>query len=185
MLQKGRMEDAQKSLEKAVAIYPQFAAAWNELGTLFGQKNMLPEARKAYQSAIAADPRYVPPMDGLAYVAGLENKWDEVTKLTDDVIRLDPVGYPRSYFLNGMAKYRASDFNGAEKSTREAIKLDGLHEYSQAHFQLALILIMKKDKPGAAEQLRAYIAANPKAGDVPEAQKQLATLEEEMKNAKK
>jgi len=118
-------------------------------------------------------------------VAGLENKWEEVAQLTDDVIRLDPVDYPRSYFLNGMAKYRARDFDGAEKSTREAIKLDGLHEFPQAQFQLALILIMKRDSAGAAEQLRAYIAANPKASDVPAAQKELATLEEELKNAKK
>jgi Flp pilus assembly protein TadD len=184
-LEKGRMDDAQKSLEKAVAIYPQFAAAWNELGTLFARKNMLTEARNAYRSSIAADARYVPPMDGLAYVAGLENKWEEVAQLTGDVIRLDPSDFPRSYFLNGMAKYRASDFDGAEKSTREAIRLDGLHEFPQAQFQLALILIIKKDKPGAAEQLRSYIASNPKGGDLPAAQKELATLEEEMKSGKK
>src|SRR5580704_10240832 len=67
-LQKGRLEDAQKSLEKAVAIYPQFAAAWNELGMMYGQLGKLTEARNAYRSAIAADARYVPPIDGLAYV---------------------------------------------------------------------------------------------------------------------
>src|SRR5271165_807751 len=128
-LQRGRLDDAQKSLEKAVAIYPQFAAAWNELGTLYGQLGKLTEARNAYRSAIAADARFVPPIDGLAYVAGLENKWDEVAQLTGDVIRLDPVDYPRSYFLNGMAKYHNRDFDGAEKSTREAIKLDRVHEF--------------------------------------------------------
>lgn len=184
-LERGRLDDAQKSLEKAVAIYPQFAAAWNELGTIYGQKGMLTDARNAYRSAIAADARYVPPIDGLAYVAGLENKWEEVAQLTNDVIRLDPLDYPRSYFLNGMAKYRARDVAGAEKSTREAIRLDGAHEFPQAQFQLALILIMKRDPAGAAEQFRAYIAANPKGGDLIAAQQQLAALEEELKNAKK
>jgi Tfp pilus assembly protein PilF len=185
LLQKGRLDDAQKSFEKAVALYPQFAAAWNELGTLYAQKGMPAEARNAYRSAIGADARFVPPIDGLAFVSAQESKWDEVTQLTGDVIRLDPVDYPRSYFLNGMAKYRARDFDGAEKSTREAIKVDGLHEFPQAQFQLALILIMKRDNAAAAEQLRAYIAAYPKGGDVPAAQKELAALDEELKKAKK
>jgi len=185
LLQRGRQDDAQKSLEKAVALYPQFAAAWNELGALYAQKGTLAEARNAYRSAIGADARYVPPIDGLAFVAAREDKWEEVAQLTGEVIRLDPVDFPRAYFLNGMAKYRARDFDGAEKSTREAIKVDGLHEYPQAQFQLALILVMKKDPAGAAEQLRAYIAANPKGDDLPRARQELAALEEELKNAKK
>lgn len=185
LLQKGRMEDAQKSLEKAVAIYPQFAAAWNELGLMFARRDAMTEARNAYRSAISADARYVPPLDGLAFVAAREDKWDEVAQLTSEVIRLDPAGFPRAYFLNGMAKYRARDFDGAEKSTREAIKVDGLHEFPQAQFQLALILIMKRDNAGAAEQLRSYLAANPKGSDAPAAQRELTALEEELKNAKK
>jgi len=36
--QKGKLDDAQKSLEKAVAMYPSSAAAWFELGRVQLQK---------------------------------------------------------------------------------------------------------------------------------------------------
>jgi len=36
---KGKIEDAQKNLEKAVNIYPQFAAAWSELGAIHEKNN--------------------------------------------------------------------------------------------------------------------------------------------------
>jgi len=182
---KDRAEDAQKNLAKAVALYPQFAAAWNDLGDLYAEKGALAEARNAYRSAIGADARFVPPLDGLASVAAREEKWDEVIQLTSEAIRLDPMDFPRAYFLNGMAKYRARDFDAAEKSTREAIKTDVLRQYPQAQFQLGLILMMKKDIAGAAEQMRAFLAANPNSDDAPLARRQLADLDEKLKNAKK
>jgi tetratricopeptide (TPR) repeat protein len=176
LLAKGKPDEGQKSLEKAVAAYPEFAAAWYDLGALYLRKDSLADARNAFKSSMAADAHFVPPVEGLAMVAVREDKWEEVLQLTSEVIRLDPVDFAAAYFFHGMASYRKRDFDAAAKSTREAIKLDRLHEFPQAQYQLGLILMMKGDLPGAGEQFRAYLAANPNGDDAAGARRQLETL---------
>jgi len=185
LLAKGKTDEAQKSLEKAVAGYPQFAAAWNELGDMYFKKGALADARNAYKSAIGADSLFIPPVQGLALVAFREDKWDEVLQLTSEVIRMDAQDFPGAFFLNGIAKYRQRDFDAAEKSTRQAIQLDSLHQYPQAQYQLGLILMMKGNFPGASEQFSGYLAANPNGDDAAGARAQLSAMEERMKIGKK
>ena len=58
---KNKMEDAEKSLQKAVEIYPQYAAAWTELGRLQYANHDTAGAQRSFQQALAADPKYARP----------------------------------------------------------------------------------------------------------------------------
>ena len=71
-LGKKNSAEAQKNFEKAVEIYPRYAAAWYELGSLSEQKNLIDDARKSYQQAVAADAeiRSAPRAPGLDCTAG-------------------------------------------------------------------------------------------------------------------
>src|SRR5262249_18415311 len=69
--------EAEKELNKAVQIYPQFAAAWTLLGDIHRQYDQFEEARVEYAKAMAADPQYVNPVYGLATIAMQQKKWDE------------------------------------------------------------------------------------------------------------
>src|SRR5215813_2973151 len=60
-LDANKQAEAEKELEKAVKIYPNFAAAWSLLGDLHQQQKQLDQAVKDYQQALTADPQYVNP----------------------------------------------------------------------------------------------------------------------------
>ena len=49
------------------------------------------------------------------------SRWRE---LTDTVVKLDSFDYPQAYFLNALSNYYLKNIDAAEKSAREAVRLD-------------------------------------------------------------
>ncbi|HYP13110.1 MAG TPA: tetratricopeptide repeat protein, partial [Bryobacteraceae bacterium] len=54
-VKKKKNEEAELSLRKAVEIYPKYALAWYELGTVLLQQSKVDDARNAFNEAIKAD----------------------------------------------------------------------------------------------------------------------------------
>jgi tetratricopeptide (TPR) repeat protein len=183
-LRKGKTADAQKELEKAVSEYPQFAAAWYELGLIHEKGNDLAEARKYYAQAIAADAKLVTPYLHLAQLAVRERKWQEAADTSGRVIKLDPVDFPDAFFYNALSNYNLQRFDAAEASARQAQKLDTAHRWPKADRLLGAILYEKQNYTGAAEQLRNYLTFAPDATDAAEVKAQLAELEKLSGDAK-
>jgi tetratricopeptide (TPR) repeat protein len=176
-LRKGKTADAQKELDKAVTAYPQFAAAWNDLGMLHEQGKDLTQARDCYSKAVAADPKLVPPYLHLTQLWLPEKNWQQVADITARVIKLDPVDYPEAYFYNAVAEYNMGKYEAAEVSAREAQKLDTAHKYPQVQHVMGVILYQKKDYAGAADQMRQYLLLAPDAPDASQVKQQLTELE--------
>ena len=176
-LRKDKTADAQKDLEKATSLYPQFAAAWYDLGVLQEKSNNAAEARKCYSQAIAADPKFVSPYLPLAVLSGGDKNWQEMADTTSRLIKLDPVDFPEAYYYNAAANYNLSKIDVAEASAREALKLDTAHRFPKVEHILGLILYQKNDYAGAAEQMRKYLIDAPNAPDVQQVKTQLAELE--------
>jgi len=183
-LRKGKTADAQKELEKAVSAYPQFAAAWYELGLIHEKGNDPGEARKYYAQAMATDAKLVTPYLHLTQLAVRERKWQEAADTSDRAIKLDPVDFPDAYLFNAVANYNLKRFDAAEASARQAQKLDTAHRWPKADHVLGAILYAKKDFTGAAEQLRNYLTFAPDATDAGEVKAQLAEIEKLSGDAK-
>jgi tetratricopeptide (TPR) repeat protein len=183
-LRKGKPADAQKELEKAVSAYPQFAAAWYELGLIHEKGNDPGEARKYYAQAMATDAKLVTPYLHLTQLAVRERKWQEAADTSDRAIKLDPVDFPDAYLFNAVANYNLKRFDAAEASARQAQKLDTAHRWPKADHVLGAILYAKKDFTGAAEQLRNYLTFAPDATDAGEVKAQLAEIEKLSGDAK-
>ena len=177
-LSKKNPTEAQKEFEKAVGIYPRYAAAWYELGRLNEQKNEFDEARKSYGQAVVADAKYIPPHERLAWIALRETKWQEVADDTDAILRLDPIDYPDAYYLSGAANLQLGNLDVAEKNAREAVTRDTAHRNPRASYVLGLILAQKRDYAGSAPLLRAFLEKNPDAPDAATVRQQLAAIEQ-------
>ena len=76
-----------------------------------------------------------------------------------------------------MAHYNLKQVDAAEKSVREAERLDTRHEYPDSEHLLGVILAQRKDFAGAAEHLRAYLQYRPNASDAEAVREQLAQIE--------
>ena len=160
-----KLAEAEKDLNKAVHLYPQFAAAWTLLGDIHRQRDEFEAARTEYARAVAADPQFVNPTYGLAMIAMQEKKWDEAVRLTDQVVKLNAVAFPLVYFFNAAANYNQQKFDAAEDSARKFKALDMQHAHPDVCLLLSHVLSRKQDYAGAAREIRDFLAASPNSPD--------------------
>ena len=174
---KQKWDEAEKEYQKAVELYPKYAAAWYQLGLVQEQQKNPGGARKSYAQALAADAKFVSPYQQLAMLAAREQNWKEVVEDTDRLLRLNPVDFPQAWLFNSLGNYYQQNLEAAEKSAREGISHDGNHRFATMNHILGVILAQKQDYEGAAQQLRDYIHYAPNASDSEVAKKQLAEVE--------
>ena len=176
-VRKGKTADALDAFRHAVELYPQYAAAWLELGKLQTSLRQPADAEQSFQHAVQAEPKLLSPYLQLAQLEFEAHKWRETADTTDQLLKLDAYDYPRAYYFNGLANYTLNRMEPAEKSLRETIKLDSQHQFPKAHQFLAAILVTKKDFSGAQEELRSYLKLAPNAPDADNVRHQLNGLE--------
>ncbi len=176
-VKKGKTADAQKEFDKAVGLYPKYATAWFELGMLRQNEKDVEGARKAYQEALAADPKYVSPYLQLAFLSAQEQKWQDVSDTCDRILKLNPIEFPQAYFFSAVANYNLGKLEMAEKSAREAQKIDTEHRFPKVNHLLGVILAQKRDYAGALTSMRSYLQFAPNAQDADAVKKQISELE--------
>lgn len=174
---KGKTNDAERELDKAVAAYPQFAEAWSSLGVIHEENKEMADARRCFSQALAADPKLVTPYLHLARYSLADKNWQEVAATTDRLIKLDPYDFPEAYLYNAVADYNLRKYDQAHARALEAQKLDTAHKFPKVEHLLGVILYQKKDYTGAIAQLRKYLLLSPDTPDVSEVKQQLADIE--------
>ena len=176
-VQKNKLPDAAKDFEKAVGVYPKYAEAWMNLGKVRVQLGSVPAAREAFQKAIDADPKLVPPFIEMGLLAAKEANWPQAGQFLDQALKLDAVDYPSAWYTDAVAHYNLKEYDAAEKSAREAVRLDAKHANPRSDYLLGLVLAEKNDYAGAAAELTTYLKLAPNAPDLKQVQDQLNQLE--------
>jgi tetratricopeptide (TPR) repeat protein len=173
---KEKSDEAEKSFQKAVDLYPQYASAWYQLGLLQTRGHMdLAEA--SFTKSIEADPKFVSPYLSLILIQEHARNWQKAIELSDAVIKLNSNDFPQAHFFKAVAQYNSKEDVAAEKTVRKAVELDIRHENPQAEKLLGVLLAQHGDLPGAVEHLKKYLELAPNASDAQQVRGQLATLE--------
>jgi len=172
-----KYDEAVKELNKAVTIYPQYAAAWSLMAEIHRLRNQFDTARKEYSQAVVCDPKFVSPYFGLATIAVMENKWTEAAQYTGQVIALNQYAYPMAYYFNSAANYNLGKLDAAEQSARKFQQLDTAHARPDSALLLGNILAAKRQYPEAAQLYREYLAARPDAPNAAEVRAEAQRLE--------
>jgi tetratricopeptide (TPR) repeat protein len=170
--------DAEKELEKAVKIYPGFAAAWSLLGDIHQQQKQLELAVKDYGQALTADPQFVNPHFGLALIAMQEKRWQDAVQFTNQVLKMNPAAFPSAYFYNAVAAFNLGRVDPALVSARKFKSLDTDHRHPDICLLLGQIFIQKQDYASAAQEMRDYLALVPNASNAQEVREALKRLED-------
>jgi tetratricopeptide (TPR) repeat protein len=176
-VENNKLPEALQNLEQAVQQYPQYAAAWLDLGWVYVQQSRLDKARAAFQQAHGADDKFVPAYIGLASLAVRESQWAEAAEFSARATQLDGVDYPAAFYYNSLANYRLGNMEQAEKSARKAQILGADRSFPQVNLLLGVMLANRKDYANAAEQLRTYLKAAPTAPNADKVRQQLAEFE--------
>jgi tetratricopeptide (TPR) repeat protein len=173
-----RLSDAEKELDIAVKIYPNFAVAWSLLGDIHQLQKQFDPAIKEYTQALAADPRFVNPSFGLALIAMQEKRWQDVVTFTDQVAKMNSLAFPSAYFYNAVANYNLGRTEPAEQSARKFKSLDVEHRHPDVCLLLGQILIQKNDGPAAALEMREYLILAPTAANAEEVRQWLKNYDD-------
>ena len=177
LARRNKLDDAMKNYRKAVDVYPKYAAAWLELGKLQAAKGQADTAHQSFDAAMQADPKYLNPYLELSRLALRAKNWRELADVTGRAVKLDPFDYPQQFLFNSVANYNLRNMEAAEKSAREAEKLDTEHRYPQVSHLLGVILAQRQDYTGAAGEMRDYLKFAPGAADAGTVRAQLEQLE--------
>jgi Tfp pilus assembly protein PilF len=177
--------EAEKQLDKAVKIYPQFAAAWTLLGDIHRERNEFDAARTEYAKAISADPQFVNPNYGLAIIATQERKYDDAVRLSDQVLKLNSAAFPVAYFINAAANYNLQKFEAAEESAKKFKALDTQHSHPDVCLLLSYVLSVKQDYAGAAREIRDFLAISPNSPEAESLNKEAKRFEDLSVSAKR
>ncbi|HEX5226593.1 MAG TPA: tetratricopeptide repeat protein [Bryobacteraceae bacterium] len=172
-----KWDNAQKNLQKAVEIYPDYAVAWSDLGEVLRHQSKGVEARAAFEKAVAADPKYIKPYVQLTILNLDEKRPQDAAEISGKAVAMNPLEFPELYFFNAVANYTLKHFDVAENSARRATELDSAHEIPRAELLLGSVLIARGDRAGAVRQFRKYLDLFPKAQDAEQVRKAIAQLE--------
>jgi tetratricopeptide (TPR) repeat protein len=132
-------DKAQKDLERAVQVYPQYAEAWYQLGKL-QEKSNPQDARNSYLKAVAADPKFILPYQHLATLAAMEGKWQDLLDYTNHMLQIEAGGTPQVWYYSALANTNLKNDKVAEASARKGLAMDPLHTEPNTEQLLAVIL---------------------------------------------
>ncbi|HEV7219339.1 MAG: tetratricopeptide repeat protein [Terriglobales bacterium] len=171
-----KWDAAQKSLQKAVQLYPSYAVAWFELGRVQVLKKDIDQAKRSFAQSLAIDANYMNPYLELSRIEAREQAWQSLADLTAKSIALNSTASPEIWFFNGVANYNLQRLDDAEKSARLGLKLDSEHQFSKLEYLLGIVLEEKHQYTEAIEHMQAYLHLVNSPRDVEAAQKELAEL---------
>ena len=171
LLKEDRRDEAINHLKQAIAIYPEYLMARNDLGVQYLKMKRLDEAAEQLGMAIEINAKVFNPRLNLGIVLVEQNKYSEaVEHLTEAISINSSEPAPRLYL--GIALLRMDDLDEAEAELSKAITL-GDDSYTLAHYYLAQVHMKKGDREKAIAELEAYIQKNPEGGEVDSARAML------------
>jgi tetratricopeptide (TPR) repeat protein len=159
-------ESATRRLERAVELAPQFAMAWNNLGTIAYQTQRYPRAEECFREALRQDPAAYEPLVNLGGVLINLHKLDEAYDYNLHAVLTRPNDALANAQL-GMTYFGLKTFDLAEKYFRRAVELDAAH-FSHPQLFLAEIHARRGDTRAAAADLENFLQHHP---DWPQAAK--------------
>ncbi len=177
-------ERAQRSLQKAVEIYPGFAEAWYQLGKIQA-KSKSPAAWESLSKSVASDPRFALPYEEMAPLAAQAEKWSELVETTNRALELFPRGTLDLWHYKALGSYHLGKLDDAEASANTSLAMDPLHVQPATEQLLAIILSAKKDRAGALLHLRNCLTYFPPGPNYDLVKKQIARLESQVATSQK
>jgi len=167
-------EAAVAHLEKAVAIAPQFAAAWNNLGTIAYQTRKFERAEECFRQALAQDPKSYEALVNLGGVLVTLNKAADAESYNQRAVSVRPNDALANSQL-GMVYFELERWKDAEKYLARACEIDPAH-FSHPQLMLAEVYVRERRPRMAADVLEEFLKYHPDWADAARLREMIARL---------
>jgi len=122
-IEAGRLDDAVREFETALAIKPGHATALNNLGVLRAQQGRLDAAMESFQAALRYDPSLVDAHNNAGLVHLAQGHFAVAEQFFRTAMQLDP-GYAKAHYNLGVCFLRQGRAEPAAAEFRAALRLD-------------------------------------------------------------
>lgn len=170
----GKVDNAIAHLRKAIALYPRYLMAHNDLGAQLLEQGKLDEAAEELRQAIRIDAKAFNPQLNLGIVLVQQHDFLEAAETLRTALSLNPDS-PAARLNAGLAAMGLNDFDSAEKEFKTAYKLGGL-PYAPALFHLGNLYLEKGERELALKAFEAYLHDVPDAANAAQVQKLIGML---------
>ena len=150
---------AAELLNKAIAIYPQYVGAYNNLGVVYGRMNDTTREQEALQKAISLDEHFVPACENLAKLYLQQKKFPEAEGLLGKALSVDP-NNGQNLTLLADTQYMERHYDAAIATAARAHSLPN-EPHSVAHYIAGMAYEQENRKPQALAQFQIFLAEEP------------------------
>jgi len=173
---KGDFQQAARHFEGALALYPEYIAARNDLGAQYLKLKRIDEAEKQFQMVLARDAKNFNAVFNLGLVRVERHDYAGAVAQINQAIALD-ASRPVARLWLGFALLESGDVASAERELTKALVMGGA-DCAAANYHLARIQLGRGDTAEASRLLGLYLEDAPKgeyAEDARQLQKKIQT----------
>lgn len=170
----GKTAEAIAHLRQAIAIYPRYLMAHNDLGAQLLGQGKLEEAEAELRLALEIDPKAFNPHLNLGIVLVQQKRFSEAAAILKLAVSFN-AGSPAARLYNGIALEGLNDLEGAERELKSAHELGGA-TYATALFHLGTVYMSKGDRQKAVTALKSCLLEAPDGPDAGKAQALLSKI---------
>ena len=152
-------DGAIQHFEKAVEKAPQFAEAFNQIGTIYFQQREFSKAEHYFREALEKDPQAYEPLVNLGGALLSLDRPREALAINQHAQNTRP-GDPLANAQLGLSYMALGDYQRAIECLETTEKLDPAH-FTYPQIPLAEIYIHLADRPSAQRQLEEFLKLHP------------------------
>ncbi|HJQ24349.1 MAG TPA: tetratricopeptide repeat protein [Blastocatellia bacterium] len=167
LVSKGDIAQAAERFQQAIALFPDYLAARNDLGAQYLKLRRLDEAEKHFNMVLEHDPKNFNAKFNLGLVRVERRDYLDAIAQLNQAIAIDSTR-PVARLWLGFVLLERGDPASAERELVKALVMGGT-ECVAAHYHLARIYIDRGDTAEATRAIRAYIKEAPNGEYVREA----------------
>ena len=174
LAREGKAEESIAALRRALAIYPDYLMALNDLGAQLLELGRLDEALTPLRAATRIDPNSFNPELNLGVVLVRQKNFAEALAALDRALSAEPSS-PAAHLYAGLAASGTNDDARAERELKSAYELGG-QSFAVALVHLGKVYLKRGDKTNAISTLERYLQEDPTGSNAPLVKKMLADL---------
>ena len=163
-----------QTLNHAIAIYPDYAAAYNNLGTVYSRLGDRAREREALEKAIRINDHLAPAYLNLARMDMAAGDFPNAVTELKKASSCDPLD-GITLVLLAFSQFRDQHYDDAIATSRKAHGLTSPHAY--AHQVAARSFEQKRDGADAIAELELFLKEEPSGERADSARKELASLQ--------
>ncbi|MDT5157948.1 MAG: hypothetical protein QOH51_2305 [Acidobacteriota bacterium] len=170
----GKLDEAVAHLRKAVALYPGYLKARNDLGTYLLAQGNLEEAARELREAVRIAPKAFNPQLNLGIVLVEQQNFPEAAEALDKALVLNSTS-PAAHLYDGIALAGLGESEKAERELSAAYDLGG-SKYALAQFHLGQLYMNKGERALALKSFETYLRDKPDAANAEQVRRLIGML---------